>query len=149
MSGTNEVRTVSSTGGAKGSKSERFDLIPVEPLTWLARQYAIGAAKYGDPYNYRKGYPWSLSYAALQRHANAFWRGEDWDDETGQPHLAAVAWHAFALLTFVDEHPEFDDRYVPARYDDEPTFDEVMAKYENKPYTETELAGLREKLKGQ
>jgi hypothetical protein len=25
--------------------------------------------------------------------------------------MAAVAWHALTLLTFIEEHPEFDDRY--------------------------------------
>jgi dATP/dGTP diphosphohydrolase len=98
------------TGGQKGSKDERYDLIPVEPLAALARHYGVGAYKYAD-HNWRKGYDWSLSYAALQRHAQAFWGGEDLDEETGSPHLAAVAFHAFALLEWAKTHPELDDRY--------------------------------------
>lgn len=111
-----EVRVTSSTGGQKGSKRERHDLIPTTPLKLLAEQYGIGAEKYEQVNgrdNWRNGYPWSLSYAALQRHARAFWSGEDYDPENGQPHLAAVAWHAFTLLHFMyaeDLPAEFDDR---------------------------------------
>ena len=107
-----EVRTTSRTGGQKGTKPERFDLIPIGALTQLARHYGAGAEKYDDN-QWRKGYEWSKSYAALQRHLTAWWGGEDIDEETGSSHLAAVAWHAFTLLTFIDEHPDFDDRYKP------------------------------------
>lgn len=105
-----EIRSVSSTGAEKGTKPDRFDLLPQEALAVVARHYGVGAAKYSD-HNWRKGYEWSKSYAALQRHANAFWSGEDVDEETGSPHMAAVAFHALALITFMDEQPSFDDRY--------------------------------------
>lgn len=70
------------------------------------------------PRNWQKGYAWSLSFAAMQRHAWAFWSGEDiipqnaaGDDPTaGVPHLTAVAWHAFALLEWMTTHTELDDR---------------------------------------
>lgn len=107
-----ETRSVSSTGGEKGVKDERFDLIPVGPLAQLARHYAAGAAKY-DEHQWRKGYEWSKSYSALIRHLTAFWSGEDIDGETGSHHMVAVAWHAFTLLEFVEKHPNFDDRYIP------------------------------------
>lgn len=107
-----EVRSVSSTGAEKGVKEERFSLLPVEALEKVARHFGVGAKKYAD-HNWRKGYEWSKSYDAMQRHLNAFWRGEDIDEETGSPHMAAVAFHALALLTYMDEHPEFDDRYRP------------------------------------
>ena len=105
-----EVGSVSSTGGEKGTKDERFDLLPAEALAKVARHYGVGAQKYAA-HNWRRGYEWSKSYAALQRHANAFWGGEDVDEETGSPHMAAVAFHALALLTFMDEQVNFDDRY--------------------------------------
>lgn len=105
-----EVRTTSSTGGEKGTKPERYDLIPVEALASVARLYGEGAKKYSE-HNWRKGYEWSKSYAALQRHANEFWKGVDLDPETGEPHLAAVIFHSLTLITFMDDHPAFDDRY--------------------------------------
>jgi len=105
-----EVRTTSSTGGEKGMKDERHSLIPTEALAAVARHYGIGARKYAD-HNWRRGYEWSKSYYALQRHAQAFWGGEDIDEETGSPHMAAVAFHALTLLVFMQEQRDFDDRY--------------------------------------
>lgn len=111
-----EVRMTSSTGGQKGGKPERHDLIPTGPLRMLAAHYGKGAAKYervNGRDNWRNGYEWSLSYAAMQRHLTAFWSGEDNDPETGSPHLVAVAWHCFTLLDFMQHYPEFDDRQDP------------------------------------
>jgi hypothetical protein len=105
-----EVRKVSATGGEKGSKLARFDLLPVEALTTVAQLYGRGANKYAA-HNWRRGYDWSLSFAALQRHATQFWAGEDNDEEMGLPHMAAVVFHALALLTFMTEQRQFDDRY--------------------------------------
>ena len=112
--------TNETTGGQKGTKIHRFGLIPVGPLTELAEMYGLGATKY-EPNNYRRGYDWSLSYDALQRHANAFWNGEDLipqtpegfeDDPTaGVKHMIAVAWHALALAEFMETHRELDDRW--------------------------------------
>lgn len=104
-----EVRITSSTGAQKGSKLARYDLVPAAPLKHLAELYGRGAAKYAER-NWEGGYDWSLSFAALNRHLWQFWSGEDTDDETGAPHLASVAWHAFALLEYMDTHPEFDNR---------------------------------------
>jgi hypothetical protein len=107
-----EVLVTSDTGGQKGAKPSRYDLIPAGPLDLLARIYGRGAVKYRD-HNWRLGYDFSLSFAALQRHAWAFWAGEDIDAETRLPHLASVAFHAFSLLEFSsdEEYARFDDRY--------------------------------------
>ena len=104
-----EVRVTSSTGGQKGQKKARFDLIPGDALWEVAEVYGAGAAKYEDR-NWEKGYPWSLSFAALQRHSWQFWNGEDVDPESGVAHMASVAFHALALLAFMKRHADFDDR---------------------------------------
>lgn len=97
-----EVRIVDPlTGGAKGQKLPRFDLIPPDVLWELAEHYGKGEAKYpigedGIP-NWQRGYNWRLSVAALQRHLHQFLMGEDFDEEADSAHLVAVAWHAFAL----------------------------------------------------
>lgn len=127
----NAIRTTSKTGGAKDVKIQRFDQIPAGPLAELAARYGIGSLKYPQVNgldNWRNGYPWSYSYRALVGHANAFWGGEDvdpaaylgtddpesltagGDPRPGVTHLAAVAWHAFALLHWAETHPEYDDR---------------------------------------
>lgn len=117
---SDEIRTTSSTGGEKGVKMQRFDLIPVGPLQELAFLYGKGALKYEDR-NWERGYEWNKSYAALQRHANLFWGGEEYDnhkpeclstctEHTEAHHMAAVAWHAFVLMEFTKTHPEFDTR---------------------------------------
>ncbi|WNM66413.1 hypothetical protein SEA_CULVER_145 [Gordonia phage Culver] len=102
---------VSTTGGKKQKKLARYDLIPAGPLLELAELYGRGAAKYADR-NWENGYDWSLSFSALQRHAWQFWDGENFDEETGAAHLASVAWHALALLQFMQQqkYAQFDDR---------------------------------------
>jgi hypothetical protein len=104
-----EVIIESATGGRKGQKNERFDLIPPGPLRAIARAFGYGSSKY-SPRNWEKGYDWSLSFGALQRHLWAFWSGEDTDPESGLPHLAHAAFHSLALMEFMDVHKEFDDR---------------------------------------
>lgn len=111
MPDPSEVRTTSTTGGQKGAKLARYDLIPAGPLHTLAELYGKGAEKYEDR-NWERGYAWSLSFAALNRHLWLFWQGVNIDDETGLPHLAAVVFHAFALMEFANTHPEFDDRPI-------------------------------------
>ena len=105
-----EVRTTSSTGGQKGSKRARFDLIPA--VIWeVAELYGNGAEKYEDR-NWERGYDWSLSYAACQRHLHQFWSGEEEDEEMALSHLACAIFHALALLHFQrhDQYQAFDDR---------------------------------------
>lgn len=102
--------TNETTGGEKGRKPQRMELLPYDVLMRdVAPLYAAGALKYDDN-NWRRGYDWSLSFGALMRHASQFWSGEDQDSETGCSHMASVVFHALALLLFAHEHPGLDDR---------------------------------------
>jgi Domain of unknown function (DUF5664) len=95
-----EIRIVDpTTGGEKGSKLARFDLIPSAALWELAEVYGRGSRKYADR-NWERGYSWGLSVAALQRHLHTWLQGESLDPETGCHHLMQVAWHAVALFIF-------------------------------------------------
>jgi hypothetical protein len=106
---SNEIRiTNPDTGGQKGKKIERYDLIPAGPLREVARNYGIGAQKYADR-NWEKGTDWSLNFAALNRHLWLWWEREQMD-EAGFHHLSAVVFHALALMEFERTHPELDDR---------------------------------------
>lgn len=105
-----EVRIVDpETGGEKGQKLARFDLLPPAALRQVAEHYGTGAAKYEDR-NWERGYKWGLSFGAMQRHAWAFWNGESLDPETKTHHLAAVVFHALTLMTYEDKGLGTDDR---------------------------------------
>lgn len=109
---TGEVRLVNAkTGGAKGTKPQRMELLPYGALQRVAEVYAFGAEKY-EAHNWRKGYAWSLSFGAMQRHLAAFWEGEERDPESGLSHLAHAAFHVLGLLHFAehDRYAEHDDR---------------------------------------
>ena len=110
----NEVETVASTGGRKGVKPEIYSTIPYPALRAVAEVYYYGAEKYDDeevgPYNFWRGYEWSKNYNAMMRHILAFWNGEDLDPESDLPHMAHAVWHGLALLFFMEEHRELDDR---------------------------------------
>lgn len=97
------------TGGQKGQKLARYDLIPPEALDEIARVYGFGAAKYDD-LNYLKGFSWRLSIGAGLRHIFAWIRSEDYDPESGLHHLAHAAWHMLTLMTFQWNRLGKDDR---------------------------------------
>lgn len=115
------------TGGVKGMKLARFSLIPSEFLWQLAEHYGKGAKKYAER-NWEKGYKWSLTVDAMERHWNLFKMGKRWDnhlpdcpegcaEHTESHHLIAAAWHCVALFIFDirgvgtnDIHPSKEDK---------------------------------------
>lgn len=106
---TGEIRVTSETGGQKGRKPQRMDLLPPEALLSLSEVYGMGAEKYDD-HNYLKGYDWSLSFGALLRHVMAAEKGEWLDAESGLPHVMHAAWHCFTLFLFEKHGIGTDDR---------------------------------------
>lgn len=97
------------TGGEKGRKECEPAYIDPQALEALGRVAGKGTRKY-DKYNYLRGYDWSLSANALQRHFLAFWGGEDVDPESGELHMTHAAWHALALVSFITRQLGNDDR---------------------------------------
>lgn len=136
-----EVRVVDpTTGGEKGAKLARFSLIPTEFLWELACHYGRGARKYADR-NWEKGYKWSLSVDALERHLAQWKLGETTDAETGTHHLVAVAWHACALFVFHVRGLGHDDVRVskyPASWT-EGVPEELNLKLANSPRFEAQI----------
>ncbi|AER47638.1 hypothetical protein DS6A_84 [Mycobacterium phage DS6A] len=109
---TGETIHTSSTGGQKAGNHVRVGLIPTDELLEVAALFGKGAEKYDDN-NWRKGYPWHLSFDALCRHLFAWWGGDEFDNGeggTGQEHLDAVIFHALVLKWFRKHRPLFDDR---------------------------------------
>lgn len=88
----------------------RMDLLDPGFLLDVARVLTFGADKYGA-HNWRGGIDASRLYAAIQRHLNAFWSGQDTDPETGLSHLAHAACGLMFLHWTVANRPERDDRW--------------------------------------
>lgn len=89
----------------------RIDLIPPEALEMIGQAFTHGAAKYDD-HNWRGGINYSRLYGAVLRHLNAYWKGEDIDEDSGLPHLA-LAGAELCMLMASDETN--DDRYMRRR----------------------------------
>lgn len=87
------------TGGAKNQKLAQLGALDPGALLAVAEVAGFGATKYAR-YNFLKGYDWSLSFDAMQRHLLLWYSGEDTDPETGLSHLAHATWHGLALLAF-------------------------------------------------
>ena len=95
--------------GVKGVKDVRLDLVPPEAVWLEAQVYGKGAEKYAER-NWEGAYEWGKSLAALERHIQLFKAGEDYDQETGLPHLAHARWHTGVLLAFMVRGIGIDDR---------------------------------------
>lgn len=87
----------------------RFDLLPTEGITELARVYTMGALKYADN-NWRNGMKFTRCIASLERHWNLWKMGQSIDPETGCHHLAQVCWNAMTLLVYCLTKTGTDDR---------------------------------------
>lgn len=105
-----ETVVTSETGGQKASKKAQLGSLDPAALLTLAEVSGVGAMKYAR-HNFLKGYDWSLSFDACQRHLLQFWAGEDNDPETGLPHVAHAAWHCLAMLAFMQRGIGTDDRF--------------------------------------
>lgn len=98
--------------GVKDDKDKpRMDLLPPDALVDIAKVFTAGANKYSDR-NWERGLDWGRIYGALQRHLNAFWSGEDIDDEWGYNHLAHAGCCMLMLLASYKRKIGKDDRLV-------------------------------------
>lgn len=99
------------SGGIKYDEGKPpMELLPNSALVEIAKVFGEGAKKYGR-YNYRAGMAWTRIIGAAYRHLGAFNSGEDLDPETKLSHLAHLGSCVLMLLSYINEHPELDDRY--------------------------------------
>lgn len=84
---------------AESAQKPRLELVPWAAISDIAEVLTFGAAKYDDN-NWCRGARWGRYFAALLRHLFAWWRGEEFDPETGLSHLA----HAGCCLLFLMEY---------------------------------------------
>lgn len=89
----------------------RYDLLPTKSVAQVVEVLTYGAEKY-EPRNWEKGMSHSRLYSAAQRHLNAYWGGQDLDEETAFEHLAHAATNLLMLLQLRVTHPDLDDRPV-------------------------------------
>lgn len=124
-----EIRvTDPTTGGQKGQKLAQLGALDPAALMEVAKIAGFGASKY-ERMNYMRGFAWSLSYDALQRHIHEFWNGNEVDEESGLLHMAHAAWQCLCLLSFSRRNLGTDDRYKGSSF---------------LPVTDEELANARE-----
>lgn len=107
-----EMMTTSATGGMKGVKPSRIGSLDPLALLALGEVSGFGADKY-EAFNFLRGYDWSKSYDAAQRHLNAHWGGETYDPESGLLHVLHAAWHCLAQASFIIRGVGNDDRPAP------------------------------------
>lgn len=92
------------------SQKPRMDLLSSSALEGLAQVLTFGASKYAA-HNWRQGMDWSRVVAAAYRHLAAFNRGEDFDRESGLPHIDHLACCVMFLSEFQKTKNGRDDRF--------------------------------------
>ena len=98
----------------------RMDLLPPDALREIAKVFTYGAKKYSVN-NWCNGFEWHRVYAALQRHLNAFWAGEDYD-ESGNLHLACAGCNILMLISHQLRNIGKDDRPLSSEGEPEERF---------------------------
>lgn len=85
---------VFSTGARRNSSENkgRFDLLPVEAITALAKRFEYGAKLHGDN-NWKKGIPNASLYDSALRHLFQALNGE-----TDEDHLSSCLWNVSVLI---------------------------------------------------
>jgi len=96
---------------AESATKPRLELVPYECVEEIAEVLTFGAAKY-EANNWARGARWGRYFAALLRHAFAWWRGEDRDPETGFSHLAHAGCCLFFLMAYQRHGWGKDDRFL-------------------------------------
>ena len=96
---------------AIGIKKVPLHLVPPSAAHYLAHAFSDGAVKYG-PYNWReKNVAASVYIAAMKRHIDSWWDGEDLSEDAKVEHLAhamacaAIILDAASIGKLVDDRP--------------------------------------------
>lgn len=87
----------------------RYDLVHPWAHEQMVKVLTAGSLKYEER-NWEKGMAWSKVIASLKRHLAAIEKGEDYDPETGELHIAHLACNAHFLTAYYKIAPQYDDR---------------------------------------
>lgn len=98
------MKTPPAAGIKHDADKPRWSLLPAGTVRQIVQVLEFGAQKYA-PENWQH-VPGARTryYDALQRHVEAWWRGERSDPETGLPHLAHAGCCVLFLL-WIDAAP--------------------------------------------
>lgn len=99
-----------SEGTKYDQEKPRLDLLDPDAVEGLAKVLTFGAKKY-DAHNWRNGIVYSRLMAALHRHLLAIQRGEDFDAESGLPHIDHLGCCWMFLSSLMKTRPDLDDRW--------------------------------------
>jgi Domain of unknown function (DUF5664) len=86
-----------------------FSLIPLATLEDEARVWQYGKVKY-SAWNWTKGMKWSIPFSSLMRHMSEWQSGEEYDKESGLPHLAHAMCNLRMLTLYAKNYVDGDDR---------------------------------------
>lgn len=117
----------------------RFGLLSIPALWEIVKVLEFGAKKYAA-WNWTKGLSWADCYNSFQRHANAWYMGEDNDPETGLSHMAHILCNAMFLMHFILFKTGRDDRPVELRGDKQ------FERTNNEPAPERVVHGISQPL---
>lgn len=106
------------TGGRKGMRIVRYDLIPPEALAEIAACFGKNLEKYENDENgkanYELGMPYSWHMRAALTHIEKWRSGVDFDEDDDIHHLAHAATLLMFLLTYQARDIGTDDRPLHA-----------------------------------
>jgi hypothetical protein len=109
-------------GYKKDEGKLRWSLLPIGPLRSVIRVMAYGANKYSED-NYMNGMKFTRIYDANMRHLTAWKDGEDFDEETGESHIAHAICCGLMLLALILKGygKSYDDRLTYEQFDGKDT----------------------------
>lgn len=97
-------------GNRNNSGKRRWHLLMWDAVEAIVDVLEFGASKYGAR-NWENGMSYSQTFDSMQRHAIAWFNGEDIDKESGLSHMAHASWNALVILAFtLRGRADLDDR---------------------------------------
>lgn len=104
------VANASPTGSLRYNEGKLpLHLVPTSAIKAMAAVLQYGLSKYSER-NWEKGNHWSVPRASGLRHDLAYWDGEDFDPESGLPHVYHKLMNAAMEVEYYEKFKELDDR---------------------------------------
>lgn len=117
MLNEHDLKDFPMTQGVKHDNNKPpIDLVDAEFIEGLAKVLGFGATKYAR-HNWRNGITYSRLIAAAYRHLGAINKGENLDDESGEPHVYHLACCVQFLSWMLTHRKDLDDRYKGTKND--------------------------------